>query len=87
MFGLARKFLSNVVPGIIKPLRVLWNEVIGFMFLVFAVIFGFSTWRRSQAFTGDVGGMVLLVLSIAFVLMLAGFGLFSFRRARKIGRS
>ena len=87
MFSLARKFLGNVIPGVIKPLRVLWNEIIGFMFIVFAVIFGFSTWRRSQAFTGDLGGIVLLALSIGFVLLLAGFGLSSFLRARKIGRS
>ena len=32
--GIARKFIDNVVPGIIKPVHSLWNEVIGFLFLV-----------------------------------------------------
>jgi hypothetical protein len=87
MAGTVRKLLGTVVPGILKPLRVLWNEIIGFMFLSIAVIFGFSTWRRLKEFTGDLGGLFLLALSVGFVLMLAGFGLFSFLRARKINRS
>jgi hypothetical protein len=87
MFGVARKFMGTVVPGIVKPLRVLWNEVIGFMFLSLAVIFGFSTWRRIKEFTGDASGLALLALSVMFVLMLAGFGLSSFFRARKINKS
>jgi hypothetical protein len=57
------------------------------MFLSMAVIFGFSTWRRLKEFTGDLSGLLLLALSVAFVLMLAGFGVTSFLRARKIGRS
>ena len=32
-----RKFLGHVMPGIIRPLRVLWNEIIGFIFLVLAI--------------------------------------------------
>ena len=87
MFAIARKFVGTVVPGIVKPLRVLWNEVIGFMFLSLAVIFGLSTWRRLNEFTGDASGLALLALSMLFVLMLAGFGLSSFFRARKIKKS
>jgi hypothetical protein len=87
MAGTVRRLLGTVVPGILKPLRVLWNEIIGFMFLSIAVIFGFSTWRRMKEFTGDLSGLLLLALSVGFVLMLAGFGLSSFLRARKINRS
>src|SRR5574338_151726 len=36
--GIARKFLANVVPGLVKPVHSLWNEVIGFLFLVLGVI-------------------------------------------------
>ena len=31
MVGKTKQFLSYVVPGVIKPLRVLWNEMIGFI--------------------------------------------------------
>src|ERR1051326_1491944 len=37
MVKLAKQFLGHVIPGVIRPLRILWNEVIGFLFLVFAI--------------------------------------------------
>jgi hypothetical protein len=87
MFGTARKFAGAVLPGILKPLRVLWNEVIGFMFLAMAVIFGFSIWRKRDQFSGELQDLLLLALSAAFVVMLAAFGVSSFWRARKINKS
>ena len=82
MAGTVRKLLGTVLPGVLKPLRVLWNEVIGFMFLSIAVIFAFATWRRKEEIE-----FPLMVLSIAFIAMLAAFGVSSFWRARKINRS
>ena len=32
MAGIVNKFIGHVMPGVIRPLRVLWNEVIGFLF-------------------------------------------------------
>ena len=39
------QFIKHVVPAVIKPARVLWNEVIGFIFLCIGVTFGFRTGR------------------------------------------
>jgi hypothetical protein len=79
---LVRKFLQHVVPGIIKPIRVLWNEVIGFVFLAFAAI---TIRQIGRAWQDD--DMTRLIVSSAFVLIMAGFGVYSFVRARKISRS
>ena len=84
---LVGEFIRHVAPGVIRPMRVLWNEVIGFVFLVFATLVGFSTWRRAENFTGDVGGLLILVASFLFVLLLLWFGVSSFWKARKISRS
>lgn len=84
---LVTEFLRHVLPGVIKPVRVLWNEIVGFIFLVLAVFVGLSTYRRAQNFTGDAGGLLLLVASFTFAVMLAVYGVSSFRRARKISRS
>ncbi len=84
---LVSEFIRHVVPGVIRPMRVLWNEVIGFIFIVLAVFIGFSTWRRAQRFTGDAGGVLIIIASAAFVALLAWFGISSFLRARKISRS
>jgi hypothetical protein len=83
---LISEFLRHILPGVIRPMRVLWNQVIGFLFLVLAVFFGISTWRRAGNFTGDAGGILVLVASCLFTLMLAWFGISSFWRARKISR-
>ena len=85
--GVVKSFVANVVPAVIKPMRVLWNEIIGFFFLVFGVIFGFSVFRRFRSFQGDPSELFGLVSSALFVAMLLGYGLYSFLRARKIHRS
>jgi len=87
MFSLARKFAGHVIPQVIRPLRVLWNEVIGFVFLVLAVLFGFGSRRLIGDFDGEPQDVVKLVVTGAFVLMLAFFGISSFLRARRISRS
>ena len=84
MFSAAGKFVRHVVPGIVRPLHVLWNEVIGFIFFVLAVFVLVGTIRRTA---NDPQGFWLLVSGVAFGLVLAGFGLSSFLRARKISRS
>lgn len=80
----AGKFIHHVVPGVIRPLRVLWNEIIGFIFLVLAGFTIVSTVRRTA---GDPNSFWLFVGGIAFGIVMACFGLSSFLRARKISRS
>jgi hypothetical protein len=77
------KFLKHVIPAIIKPLHSLWNEVIGFFFLCFAVGFGFRMYR------GIASGeeFAKLVLLGFFTIMMACFGISSFLKARRISRS
>jgi hypothetical protein len=82
-----RKFLTHVLPGVLKPLRVLWNEVIGFVFLALAAWTIPSTLRTAREFDGDAAGFLKLLLGATFGLLMAGFGVFSFFRARKISRS
>lgn len=83
---LLRNFAGHVLPGIIKPLRVLWNEIIGFMFLVLGVIFGFSAWRKYRDFNGDFASLLLLMMAAVFVLLMLIYGVSSFLRARRIGK-
>jgi hypothetical protein len=83
MLGLARKFVGHVVPGVIRPLHILWNQIIGFFFLVLAAIPVPSIIRAY----GHPDQYPRLFLSIPFSLVMAAFGISSFLRARKISRS
>lgn len=84
---LVAQFVKHVLPGVIKPVHMLWNEVIGFIFLVLAAFVAMSTYRRAQNFTGDTGGFLILTASFVFAGLLAYYGISSFRKARKISRS
>jgi len=82
-----RKFLSHVMPGVIRPLRVLWNEIIGFIFVVLAVWAVPSAIRNVRQFEGDAESFFRVVLSFSFAGLMAYFGIASFLRARRISRS
>jgi hypothetical protein len=87
-----RVFVKHVVPAVIKPARTLWNEVIGFVFCVFSVIFGFRAGRLyidyQASAAADQGGAMLRFAVAAFcTLLMAYFGITSFLRARRIARS
>jgi hypothetical protein len=87
MGELISKFLRHVVPGVIRPLHALWNEVIGFLFIVFTVVAAFYVVRAVRNFDGEVEGLVRIVLPALFGLVMGYFGVSSFLRARKITRS
>jgi hypothetical protein len=88
MAGIVRQFVNHVVPGVMRPLRILWNEIIGFFFLVFGVWFGGSAFRgfRHLNQSGGQGWLGVLAPGVGAAIML-GYGLHSFLKARKIGRS
>jgi len=80
MFSMAKKFIGHVIPGVIRPIHILWNQVIGFIFIVLAVVFGFRVFRGNE----PVG---LQVVGALFVILIAWFGISSFWKARKISKS
>jgi hypothetical protein len=87
-----RVFVKHVVPAVIKPARTLWNEVIGFIFAVLAVMFGFRAGRLymdyAAAAPADEGSaMGRLALAGSSTLLMAYFAITSFLRARRISRS
>ncbi len=83
MFSTAKKFLGFVMPEVVKPIHTLWNQVIGFFFIVLALLplhAIIRDWGKD-----DTGPR--LALEIPFALIMAGFGIHSFLRARKISKS
>lgn len=87
---LVKKFLEMVMPGVIKPLHALWNEIIGFLFLAIAVFMIRPTWKAYQKFQTDADpgeAIVGLVGGGALILVGLVFGLQGFWKARRISRS
>jgi hypothetical protein len=84
---IVRQFVHHIMPGVIRPLHVLWNEVVGFFFLAFAAWFGFATLRTFRNLDKPGGSMVMVAVSACAALMMLYFGVTSFLKARKISRS
>jgi hypothetical protein len=81
------RFVEHVVPGVVRPMRVLWNEIIGFLFLCLAAWAIPSAIRNVRSLQSAEGSLGRVVLSLGFLLLMVYFGVTSFLRARKIGRS
>ena len=87
MFKLGRKFLSHVLPGIMRPMRILWNEMIAFVFICFAIPAAPKVYSSWKDFDGEPEHLFRLVLSTFFLITMLSFSVFSFMRAKKISRT
>jgi hypothetical protein len=87
MGALISRFLGYVLPGVIKPLHSLWNQIIGFLFLVFTVVAVGYVVRAVREFDGDIDSLLRIVLPGLFAFVMGYFCISSFMRARKISRS
>ena len=75
-------FVKHVLPAAVKPMHSLWHEILGFMFLVFAGIAVFKIWRHP----GSLEPLQLAIV-IVFIVVMAGYGVSSIRKSRRISRS
>jgi len=82
-----RLFIRHVVPAAVRPVHTLWHEIIGFLFLVLAIFIGSAGVRTWTHYKGDPGELLKMILAGCFTIVLAGYGISSFLRARKISRS
>ena len=78
----AGKFVKHVLPAAVKPVHSLWHEVLGFLFLSFA---GLAAWRVVRK-AGELTPIQFAVL-ILFIVVMTGYGVSSFLKARRISRS
>lgn len=83
--GVIREFKNHIVPAVIQPLRVVWNQSIAFLFFVIAFLGGVMVYREYQKRT-DLDAILSLALGGFFVTMMAGYGIHSLLRARRASR-
>ncbi len=84
--GMITEFRRHVVPAVIQPIRVIWNQSIAFLFFALAVIGAFMVYREYQK-REDLDAFLALVLGGLFVGMMAFYAITSMWKARRISRS
>ena len=80
---------QGVLRNLWRIARELWHQVFGLFFFAFALwgMFANSGVVRSiQALDKDPNAFIQLLASSALVLLMTGFGISSFSRARKVSR-
>jgi hypothetical protein len=87
VISLIKQFFFHVAPALIKPMRVLWNEVIGFLFLVLGLWTTPATIKAIREFDGGPEALFRITLTGLFAMIMYGFSIGSFLRARRINRS
>ena len=75
----ARKFAQHVVPEVVRPARIIWNQAIGGVFLLLALYFLAYAGTHSHNVAGMIGGIFLGLLMMFFCVG-------SFLKARRISR-
>ncbi len=85
--GLALTHLRDVAARVWRILRTLFLEVVGFLFLALAGWGALWLVRAFRRFSGEGEALFQIVLVSAFVVMMGGFGISSFWRARRLSRA
>jgi hypothetical protein len=83
----ARNFAKHVVPHVVKPARIVWNQIIGAAFLLFAVPAFFRAYTFYKSLDSDPRSGGQLTITLIFGIIMAVFGFSSLLRARHISRS
>lgn len=86
MFGRAKQFFGHVLPGVIKPIHILWNEMIGFVFLCLGIIPLIQAVKAYREFDAGREGPGRMITILGFCSLMLYFGVNSFLRARRISK-
>ena len=80
----AKRFAKHVVPEVVRPARVIWNQAIGALFLVLATPALFKAIQLYRTLDTDPQGSFRLTVALIFVVVMVFFGINSFLKARRI---
>ena len=83
--GYIREFKNHIVPAIVRPMRVVWNQSIAFLFFALAFLSAVMVYREYRSRT-EMDALLALLLGGFFVAMMTGYGVHSLLRARRASR-
>ncbi len=80
----AQTFARTVVPEVVRPARVIWNQAVGALFLVMAVPAVMKILQILRGPRPDEQATFALILSVVFATIMIAFGIVSLLKARRI---
>ncbi len=82
----AKRFATHVVPEVVRPARIIWNQAIGGIFLLFSLLFFGYAVKYLRDWNTAASNPVALVFSAFLGAVMLFFGIGSFRTAKRIGQ-
>lgn len=82
----AKRFAQHVVPEVVRPARIIWNQAIGGVFLLFAVLFFGYAVKYFRSYNTSAANPVALAFSAFLGAVMLFFGVTSFLKARRISQ-
>jgi hypothetical protein len=86
IIGASVRFAKHTLPEAVRPARILWHQIIGFLFLALTLSGASFLVRAFKHFTGDGRSWAEVLLSSVFTVILGGYAVSSFLRARRLAR-
>jgi hypothetical protein len=86
LIGASVHFARHTLPVAMRPARILWHQMIGFLFIVLAVAPARFEYKALMSFKGDAESWTKAVLAGVFIVVMLSYGISSFLRARKLSR-
>jgi len=86
LIGASVHFARHTLPVAIRPARILWNQMIGSLFLVLAIGFAGPEYKALRNFNGDGRSWTQVIGYGVFMTVMVGYGISSFLKARRISR-
>lgn len=80
----ARRFAQHVVPEVVRPARIIWNQAIGAVFCILAVPALMKSFQAYRQIGVDPKSGFTMALSLVFASVMLFFGIGSFAKARRI---
>ena len=86
LIGASVHFARHTLPVAMRPARILWHQMIGFLFIVVAIAPARFEYKALTNFKGDAESWTKALMAGIFIVIMLGYGISSFLRARRISR-
>jgi hypothetical protein len=86
LIGASVHFAKHTLPVAMRPARILWHQMIGFLFILLAMGPASFAYKALQGFKGDGESWTRVILSGIFIVVMLAYGISSFLRARKLSK-
>jgi hypothetical protein len=86
LIGASVHFARHTLPVAMRPARILWHQMIGFLFFVLAIYPARFEYKAIQNFKGDGESWTRVIMAGVFIVVMLVYAITSFLKARRISR-